>query len=592
MPNFCLLPDKVSEFRKALKEKEITIPDLLKMSSEERTNLLKKYAGDSASQVNTLFEEKLLLKNRMLGIKNWASKMGEIGKYSPEKKAQISQAISEYRAAQQERIFNPKENETFLANVAEKQLGTDISQEEAKNVFELSQKVNDLKEGFDPKTEQWKTPEAKASYGAAKVVYENYVSELKGEGEPFMEMVKGRIDEFNNEPYKPTAVLNLGKDSLRALSDNIISLVASVDNSFLGRQGLKVLMTHPTAWVDGAYNSFLDAFKTIGGKETMDALMGDIYSRPNYLNGSYEKAGVISTSEEQYPSSILEKVPGLGRIFKASEVAFKGSALRMRTDLYDLMSDMAKNNGLKINESLIKDMGKVVNSLTARGKWGKYGESPIVKLLLWSPRMLKGNLDILTAHGFGVGLENNFARKEAFKNVLKIVGTITTLLMIARAMKKDSTEFDTTSSNFGDIVVNDTKMSRILGTLADFVGISSSAANGKQKFDVTGGMNSLIIFASREIQNKQKSAATGVTTPYSADFGAQSRFSAAIDFLTGKTQPLVSGIISWAKGNNYQNEKPTIKSTAYNMLIPISIQNILGINQTSKPKEVKKKGKR
>lgn len=144
--NICLLPEKVAEFRQALKDKTINIADLLDMTSEERTALLEKYAGDQAKKVNTLFEEKLVLKNRMLGIKNWASKMGEIGKYSPLGKAELDKALSEYRARQQERIFSPAENEAFLNDLADKRAGVHISREVAAKVFELSAKADALRE--------------------------------------------------------------------------------------------------------------------------------------------------------------------------------------------------------------------------------------------------------------------------------------------------------------------------------------------------------------------------------------------------------------------------------------------------------------
>jgi hypothetical protein len=48
--------------------------------------------------------------------------------------------------------------------------------------------------------------------------------------------------------------------------------------------------------------------------------------------------------------------------------------------------------------------------------------------------MLKANLDVLTAHGAGAGFENSFARKEAGKNLLKIVGSTALIMMIAKAL--------------------------------------------------------------------------------------------------------------------------------------------------------------
>lgn len=146
MANYCLLPHQIDSFKQALKEKDINIGDLLNMDTGARTEVFKKYAGDNAKAVNTLFEEKLLLKNRMLGIQNLFSKLGEFGKNSAEHKAELAKTLAEYRAAQQERVFSPKEHEAFLNDIADKRIGTHITQEQAAKVFELTKKVADTKE--------------------------------------------------------------------------------------------------------------------------------------------------------------------------------------------------------------------------------------------------------------------------------------------------------------------------------------------------------------------------------------------------------------------------------------------------------------
>ena len=91
MATFCLMPDKVNEFKQALKKQDIKIADLLNMDTATRTEMLRKYAGDNAPDVNRLFEQKLVLKNKELGIRNWASKIGEIGRYSPKGKVELLQ---------------------------------------------------------------------------------------------------------------------------------------------------------------------------------------------------------------------------------------------------------------------------------------------------------------------------------------------------------------------------------------------------------------------------------------------------------------------------------------------------------------------
>ncbi len=144
--SFCLLPDKVEEFKKALKDKDISLADLVNMESEERIKILEPYAGRNAKAISTAIEEKLILKNRVLGLKNYISKLTESGKYSPEKKAELDKLASEYRAAQQERVFNPKENEAYLSGLAEKIAGTEIPRDVAKKVFEMQSEMDKIKE--------------------------------------------------------------------------------------------------------------------------------------------------------------------------------------------------------------------------------------------------------------------------------------------------------------------------------------------------------------------------------------------------------------------------------------------------------------
>ena len=79
----CIPKEKIDAFKQALKEKVINITDLLdpKMTSEARTAIFEKYTASAADAkaLNTLFEEKLVLKNRMLGIANLFQKTGGFG---------------------------------------------------------------------------------------------------------------------------------------------------------------------------------------------------------------------------------------------------------------------------------------------------------------------------------------------------------------------------------------------------------------------------------------------------------------------------------------------------------------------------------
>ena len=445
MKSFCLPPKDVEKFKMALKTKAINIADLINMDTAKRTEFLRSYAGDLAPEVNHLFEQKLVLKNRLQGIKNWASKVGELGRYSPEKKAQIEQMMQEYRDKQFERTFSPKEHESFLNDLADATLGTHVSKAEAKQIFDLYKTADNFKKNYNAETETWSSPKDRLDYGMAQVAANKYVESLKTEELSIAEMAKRRVGEFKEDwkDYPVKAVAKLAKDAIVELDKNSIAIVASIDDSFIGRQGLKTLQTHPSVWAKAAVKSFTDIYKSLkekhGNEKAKDILHADLVSEPNYINGNYQKAGILASFEEQYPTSHPARVPYIGRAFKASEVAFTNSALRMRIKTFDMLLDIAKKNGLETNDVLIKDIGKVVNSATARADIGK---GSVTSLVLWAPRMMMANVNVLTAHGLGTGLKTSFARKQAAINLMKIVAETGALAATLNALNPDSVEIN------------------------------------------------------------------------------------------------------------------------------------------------------
>lgn len=564
MAELCLVPEKIDAFKKALKDKDINMGELINMSTEARIKLLEAYAGTNAVTVNSLFEQKLVLKNKALGLKNWASKVGEIGRYSPAKKAELAKAAEEFKALQQERIFNPKEEESFYNSLADKQIGTHISREEAKNIFDFTKKAEESFVEYNPETMEWSSKEARAKYGADKVMLENYLDNLKDENLTIKQLLERRGIEFKAEMEDGTAAAigGLLKDTVTTISDNSIALVASVDNSFIGRQGMNTLRTHPTVWYKGAVNSFSTIYQSIkskdGAQAAKDAVMASVYSSPHYINGNYDTAKLIPKTEEQYPANLPERIPGIGRVFSASESAFTNSAIIMRTKTFDLVYDIAEKNGVVMDKAQIQDIGRLVNSATARGDLGKSGDG-IVRLVLWAPKMLKASWDVLTAHTGGAGLKTPFARKEARKNAAKIyasliaTGVIVDLLIKANSDDpSDGVEPNPISSDFMRGKVGDTRI------------------------DLTNGMGSLITFIARGITGKTKSTNSGIISDLnSGDYGSKTYFDVAIDFLANKTTPLVKAGIDIARGRDFAGKKPTLGSATLKLTTPISVQNFI-----------------
>jgi len=484
---------------------------------------------------------------------------GDFSKTNKEQKPKIYDNEALNFKADLERLKNiinevQKENKRIETETLKKSLGSIqsyVRKTFGKNVPpEIQDKLTNL-------TNIYKEGKNK-EYAATKVAVENYIESLRGPEESVKELIIQAFEDTKEQwkTNKPKAVFDLLMKTTKVMVDNSIVLVASIDNSFIGRQGLKVLMTRPTVWYDGAINSFKDFAGTLGGKNMRDALLTDIYAKENYINGNYEIAKILSKSEEQFPTSLPGKIPALGRLFKASEAAFEGSAMRMRTGLYDLISDMAQKNGVDMTQKYqIESIGTIINSLTARGQWGKRGESPIVKLILWAPKMLKGNIDVLTAH-LGQDI-SPFARKQAAINLTKIVMTSATIMTLANAIKPGSAELDPRSSNFGKIKL------------------------GNTTYDFTGGASSLVVLAARQISGSTKSSSTGLIKEFGTEFGQQTRFDSLIDFLTGKTTPPIGAMISFMKGTTPTGDRATLGNVAKNILLPISIQNAIKLKDDS-----------
>lgn len=553
MKTFCLPPKDVEKFKMALKTKAINIADLINMDTAKRTEFLRNYAGDMAPEVNHLFEQKLVLKNRLQGIKNWASKVGEIGRYAPEKKAQIEQMMQEYRDKQFERTFSPKEHESFLNDLADAKLGTHVTKSEAKQIFDLYKTADNFKKNYNSETETWSSPKDRLDYGMAQVAANKYVESLKTEELSIAEMAKRRVGEFKEDwkDYPVKAVAKLAKDAIVELDKNSIAIVASIDDSFIGRQGLKTLQTHPSVWAKAAVKSFTDIYKSLkekhGNEKAKDILHADLVSEPNYINGNYQKAGILASFEEQYPTSHPARVPYIGRAFKASEVAFTNSALRMRIKTFDMLLDIAKKNGLETNDVLIKDIGKVVNSATARADIGK---GSVTSLVLWAPRMMMANVNVLTAHGLGTTLKTNFARKQAAVNLMKIVAETGAIAATLNALNPDSVETDPRSSDFLKYRQGDTRI------------------------DLTGGSGQYISLLARQLSGQTKNAQTKIIKELSSGkYGDPTRFSVGIDFLINKTTPLVRTGTYLARGRNFEGKKPTALSTAIDLTVPIPLRN-------------------
>lgn len=515
MASFCLPKYAADALIKALPE---DITKLTDISSLERRKFFEQFLGEeNAKKTNALFESKLILKDQQTGLINWAKKLTGINK--------DAQRDMITKVERMKEILTPENQDLFLSDLAESRLGFGVTAGEAARIAELSKKITDTKGASD-----------RMEYGRAVVEFSNYVKDLKRQA--------GELS--LKESLKPS---NL-KDTAVKAAGQTKAIKASLDNSAVFRQGWKAFITNPKIWGDNAFKSFQYIAKTLGGKNALDEVHADIYSRPTYE--SMRKAKLdVGNIEEAFPTSLPERIPLFGRFYKASEVGFTGFIQKLRADLFDKYLDIAKEAGIDITDKVeLQSIGKMVNSLTGRGTLGKLEPAAsTINNVFFSPRFLKSHFDVLTAHQFQKGA-TPFVKKQAAINLVKIIAAQAAIIAIANSIQPGSAETDPRSSNFGKIRV------------------------GNTRFDVSGGSGSLATLAARLLTMSSKSATTGkVKSLNTGKFGDQTGTDVIYSFAENKLSPAASVVRDLLKGETFQGEKPTLASEAKNLLLPLPIQN-------------------
>lgn len=579
---YCLIAGKAKEFIKRLENGEISPEKMDSLSSAERKTYFESFLGkDDAKATNLLYERKILNKNKESGLIAWAEQVS--GKNTKQREALIKK-IKENTLERNTKLFSPEDEKAFLSDLVEQRLGIGVSAEESKTIFELSKKFQDTKDLFNKSKIYDKLEEIKGGLeGKEKKVVDDLIDRLESKiegkkinsqslsrikrylGEGASDDIKKQINKYVDDIVSSRKQEGLSYGSAKVALDEYIgeiklgiknprtiistikdiasfakSVKASVDNSFIGRQGLKTLFSgHPIVWLKSLGSSFKTLYKSgIKGEDAVRGIKAEIFSRQNSKNGLYEKMKLeIGNMEEAYPTSLPAKIPLFGRVFEASEQAFTGTAYKMRADLADVFIKKAQKQGVDLSDKVQAEaLGEFINSMTGRGKIKGIsgGTQETLNVMFFSPKFVKSQIDTVGHIITGAG-GSNFVRKEAAKNLVGIVSSVAGIMYLANKLQPGSVETDPRSSDFGRVKI------------------------GNTRFDITGGLGSLAVLAGRIAMRGTKSTTTGKITKM-GDYGASDATALVGDFLENKTAPLVSLISDIYSGENFDRESITKES--------------------------------
>ena len=327
------------------------------------------------------------------------------------------------------------------------------------------------------------------------------------------------------------------------------ALMASFDLSAPLKQGV-FLIGRPKQWIPAFGNMFKYAFS----EKSYQGLMQDIQKRPTYALMRESKlpitdigAGLIGR-EEKFMSNLAEKIPGIGKIVRASDRAYTGFLNKLRADVFDDLVKTAQSQGIKPEGKVLNDISSFVGSATGRGNLGILEKSAVIlNSTLFSPRLMASRLNLLNPIYY-IKL-NPTVRKEALKSLITFSGTAGTVLSLAK-MGGAEVGIDPRNADFGKIRV------------------------GNTRYDVMGGFQQYIRAGAQLITGEHISSTTGVKTTVGEGYKPLTRLDIATRFIETKEAPIASFATMLLKGKTALGKDIKINEEITNRFIPMVVQDM------------------
>jgi hypothetical protein len=329
------------------------------------------------------------------------------------------------------------------------------------------------------------------------------------------------------------------------------ALMASFDLSAPFRQGLMVSVSHPRIF----FRNFNAMFKSFGSEKTYHAIHDEILARPTWplmheAGLSITELGRLEKREEQFMSNYAERIPVAGHGVRASGRAYTAFLNKTRADVFDLLVSKAEQQGLDIeDEKLTKSIARFVNSATGRGDLGTFQSHAVtLNTLMFSPRLLWSRLNFMNPVYYA--RLDPFARKEALKAAVGLVGTIGTVLALMRA-GGIRVSGDPRNADWAKIRLGNTRVD-ILGGFQQPARLIAQLATGKVISSTTG-----------------KTMTLGPQGP-----GKLSRRDIIQRFAESKLSPVPSFVNDALKGTDFSGQPFSVKTAAVQRMVPLLAQDM------------------
>lgn len=456
-------------------------------------------------------EKNNLLKLQQQGIIN---AIKEVGGLKPIQTRDLLTKLSKM-----DKVLSPHDEEHFFSSFAEKQLGMEVTFDEAKGISTRARTATVAGEKYKATGEL----ADRVQYGLRQLELHDYVESLKG-GD------KSLISNVANIPK---------------------TVMTTLDFSALLRQGWGMMSQPEFYKAIGPMVKY--AFSEKGYRE----MQAEVLTRPTYpkMKSSGLRiaalADKLSKREEAYMTTLLNKIPGI----RGSERAYVGFLTRLRADTFDKYIKYAELSGEDVRQGsqATKDIASAINDFTGSGNIGKgdrYANAvPALNATFFSPRKISATLGMLNPKNYLDPKISATARQMRLRNIIGSIGITTGLLSIANLFGA-KTETDPTSSNFGKFVDHVTHQ------------------------DLTGGNGTYVVLLSRLVENQTKSTTSGKKYELGSGYKPTTRGDLLVTAARNKLSPIASFVADWLYGRDAVGKPFNATNAVLSRVHPLVIQDI------------------
>lgn len=519
----CVLPQDIARLREDVKSKG-GAKFLRDMSTQDRIDYLAQFTDyqpsdkkitnrENAEILNRQIETKMLEPAQTAAIREWLQNLPKDKRVNTF--ARDNDIVE--MVVKNKEILSPKNDKQFLEALVKQKLGFSASVEDTQKLMSLAEtasaarkKLNQIVPNYETMTNEQAAKatesgdglQARTELGLALLRFKEHLDIMSvraatGLSQIEQENLIAGIKKNFSDLFTRGKSWESAKRTAYGLAGTLKSAKASVDFSFLLRQLSGTWFTHPKAAWLAAKKGFTAFGQALFGKEGdgKAAAMIELMTRPNALNGNYDKFGLaLGIAEEAFAANIFHKVKnkGAGKLLRpitASDDSFNVAMQVARAELFDVMWEQTDGD-VKLLEA--QNVGDAINTITGRGSTPLDGSKAekYVNVMMFSPRWLSSRIKQVSNLRF-IGsyfdkTPNGLRARAAVNNMLFMLAASAVGIAIRRALGDDEEEleeqfvktFDPRSANFMNITVGDLHIDTSAG-VANFVRFVARAMTGE-----------------------------------------------------------------------------------------------------------------